>query len=171
MDAGIIRAYYRAVSQSVGKPYRARWLWSGAGKRGSMFRVLSYLAVVGLALHGLIHLMGLVAYWPLGVLAELPYKTALLNGQWEVGALGMRIFALLWLLATIGFLLVALALAFGWAWWQPLLMVTIALSLVITALDWSVAFRGAIIDIVILAALLLLPRLAGWLPVSPAGKF
>ena len=115
--------------------------------------------------------MGLVAYWPLGTIAELPYKTALLNGQWEVGSMGMRVFALLWLIAGIGFVLAALALLFGWPWWQPILLVSLALSLVITTLDWPVAFRGAIISAVLLAALLLLPRISGWLPAALAEKF
>ena len=136
-----------------------------------MSRILLYLLVFALAVHGLIHLMGLVAYWPLGTIAELPYKTALLNGQWEVGSMGMRVFALLWLIAGIGFILAALALLFGWLWWQPILLISLALSLVVTALDWQVAFRGGILDVVILATLLLLPRISGWLPASLAEKF
>ena len=134
-----------------------------------MLRVLLYVIALGLAVHGLIHLMGFVAYWPLGVVADLPYKTALLGGRWEVGGAGMRLFSLLWLAVAAGIVLAAVGLAFGWAWWQPLLLISVLLSLVITALDWSVAFRGTIIDVVILAGLVLLPRMAAWLPSSLVG--
>ena len=39
-----------------------------------MSKIMLY-AFVGMAvIHGLIHLMGLVAYWPLGEIAELPFR-------------------------------------------------------------------------------------------------
>ena len=57
-------------------------------------------------LHGLIHLMGFVAYWPLAKVPDLPYKTSLLDGRLELGVAGMRLFSLLWLLAA-------------WAGWSP----------------------------------------------------
>ena len=133
-------------------------------------RLLLYAIALGLAVHGLIHLMGLVAYWPLGTIAELPYKTALLNGRWEVGNMGMRFFSVLWLTAAVGFLLSALGLLFGWGWVQPLLLVSLLLSLAVTVLDWQGAFRGALIDTVLLAGLLLLPSITTWLPASLAGR-
>lgn len=36
--------------------------------------------------------MGFVAYWPLTAIAELPYKTALAGGHWNVGPGGMKVF-------------------------------------------------------------------------------
>lgn len=119
------------------------------------FASLVFLLVV----HGLIHLMGLWAYWPLGTLRELPYKTTLLGGRIDVGATGMRMVSLLWLTAAIGFVAAAAGLTMGTSWWQPLLIATACLSLVIAVLDWQVAYRGALIDLSILALIYLLPRL------------
>lgn len=127
-----------------------------------MSRILLYVIALGLLIHGLIHLMGLVAYWPLGVIDELPYKTTLLGGRWTVGAGGMRAFSVIWLLATLGFVIAAIGVLLGASWWQPVLIITTLISLVICVLDWSVAFRGAIINIVILAAILLQPLASTW---------
>ena len=49
-----------------------------------MFRIIYFVAIATVIIHGLIHLMGFVAYWPLGEIAELPYKTTLLGNRWDV---------------------------------------------------------------------------------------
>jgi hypothetical protein len=118
-----------------------------------MLRILTIVVSIIIAVHGLIHLMGFVAYWPLTQVSGLPYKTSLLGGKLDAGATGMRVYSLLWLLAAVGFVTAALALFFGWSWWAPLMLVAALLSLLICILDWGVAFRGAIIDIVILLML------------------
>jgi len=121
-------------------------------------------AFVGVAvIHGLIHLMGLVAYWPLGEMAELPYKTALVNGRFNLGATGMRLFSSIWLIVTVGFIVGAIGLIMDQTWAIPMLMMTSALSIVITALDWEVAFRGTIISAVMIVLMLFAPRLSSWL--------
>lgn len=122
--------------------------------------LLIYVLAIFVLIHGLIHLMGFVAYWPLTQMTELPYKTALLSGRWDVGDSGMRAFSVLWLAAAVGFALAALGLALGQNWFETLILAVLLLSLVITVLDWEVAFRGAIIDGLILIALLLGPSIA-----------
>jgi hypothetical protein len=116
-------------------------------------KVVSILFIVFTSIHGLIHLMGLAAYWPLAKLSELPYKTSLLNGSWEVGAGGMRLFGLLWLLAALGFLAAAALLALKMPAWAPVMLVSTLLSLGLCILDWQAAFRGFWIDIFILVVL------------------
>ncbi|MCL4562303.1 MAG: hypothetical protein M1281_17035 [Chloroflexi bacterium] len=118
-----------------------------------MLRTLTIVLIVITTLHGLIHLMGLVAYWPLGKIASLPYKTVLLGGRLEVGASGMRFFSLLWLLAALGFVAAAVLLALGRDLWAPLMLVAVLLSLALCILDWQAAFRGAWIDAAFLVAL------------------
>lgn len=118
-----------------------------------MVRVLTIVLAAVAGLHGLVHLLGFVAYWPLAQLQDLPYKTALLAGRLEVGAGGMRVFSLLWLLAAAGFVAGAVALAAGWAFWLPLMAVSALLSLVICILDWQAAFRGVWIDLAFLLIL------------------
>ena len=127
-----------------------------------MLRIMLIVATIVLVLHGLIHLMGTVAYMKLGVIQQLPYKTTVLGGRWELGAGGIAVYGALWGVAAIGFVVAALAFWFGWAGWQPLLLGVTLLSLALTALDWDVAFAGVILNIVILALLWLGPRLTGW---------
>ncbi len=115
-----------------------------------MAKVALGVAAFIVAAHGLIHLMGLVAYWPLAEMKELPYKTTLFGDRWEVGRAGMRLFSVLWLLAAVGFV----AAVGGWLadrpWAGPLMAGAAALSLVICLADWSAAWRGALISFVIL---------------------
>lgn len=63
---------------------------------------------------------------------------------------------------AIGFVVAAVALPAGWSWWQPVLVGVTLFSLVLTVVDWSNAFAGVIVNIAILAAVLLGPRIAGW---------
>lgn len=118
-------------------------------------RIGLYIGIAIVFIHGLIHLMGFVAYFPLGEVAGLPYKTTLLGGRWDMGATGMRYFSALWLAAAAGLMAAAIGLALKQDWWLPLLSVAVLLSLIITILDWSNAWRGAVLDLIILVALLL----------------
>ena len=127
-----------------------------------MLRIMLIVATIVLVLHGLIHLMGTAAYLKLAVIQQLPYKTTVLGGRWDLGAGGIAEYGVLWAVAAIGFVVAALAFWFGWAGWQPLLLGVTLLSLALTALDWDVAFAGVILNIVILALLGLGPRLTSW---------
>lgn len=92
-------------------------------------KFLSILLVIITTAHGLNHLMGFAAYWPLAKISELPYKTSLLGGRWEVGAAGMRLFSVLWLLAALGLIASAVLLALKQKVWAPLMLVSVLLSL------------------------------------------
>lgn len=126
-----------------------------------MTKALLYIGGAIVAVHGAIHLLGFFAYFPLTKIAELPYKTVLAGGRWEVGALGMKLYAILWLLATLGFLLSVAGLFAHQSWWRPMLVGTMVLSTAIIALDWAPSFRGAIINVVILAVLAVVYFLPG----------
>ena len=120
-----------------------------------MLRIVFYVAIGIVIIHGLIHLMGFVAYWPLAEIAELPYKTVLLNGRFQINELGMRLFSILWLAAAIGLVAAAIGALTGQSWWFPLMGASVLLSLLVCVLDWDNAFRGAVVDLVILGVLLL----------------
>ena len=113
-----------------------------------------YLAALIVGVHGLIHLMGFIAYWPLAEIKELPYKTTQMNGRLKLGRGGTRAISVLWLLAAIGFVLSVGGMVADQGWWQTVMGLSALLSLVISAMDWSVAFRGTLIDLVILSVLL-----------------
>ena len=120
-----------------------------------MSRLTIYLLVAVLAAHGLIHLLGPTVYLRVGDLQGLPYKTTLLNGHLDVGAVGIAIFGGLWVLPAAGFVVSALALALGWDLWLPLAFAATCVSLALTALDWNVAYAGAVVNVVILVLLAL----------------
>lgn len=129
-----------------------------------MIRLLLIAVAVILMLHGLIHLMGFVAYWPLKELPEIAYKTTFLDGRLELGSNGTRIYSVLWLVTAVGFVFAGIALVTGWKWRQSLLVAVTLLSSVITVMDWTPAFRSAIINLVILGVILLGPQIAKILP-------
>ncbi len=122
-------------------------------------RILTIVAAIILVLHGLIHLMGTAAYMKLAVIQQLPFKTTVLGGRWDLGANGTAVYGALWAVAAIGFVGVAFGLLAGWSWWPPVLLGIAFFSLVITVLDWGVAYAGVIVNIGILAALWLGPRI------------
>jgi hypothetical protein len=118
-----------------------------------MVKVVSILFILFTSVHGLIHLMGFAAYWPLVKISELPYKTSLLGGRWELGSAGMRLFGQLWLLAGLGFLVSAILLGLKMPAWAPVMLVSSLLSLGLCILDWQAAFRGTWINVFILVVL------------------
>ncbi len=126
----------------------------------SMSKSVTTGLVILLVLHGLVHLMGFVAYWPLQEVPELAYKTVFLGGALELGETGTRLYSVLWVLAAAGFVAAGVAVLAGRTWGRALLLAVTLLSLALTVLDWSAAFRGVIINIVILAILLFGPQLS-----------
>jgi hypothetical protein len=124
-----------------------------------MLRVLVAIVLFG---HGLIHLMGTAVYARHAQIKGLSYKTALLSGHWELGQPGIAVFGWMWVLPAVGLVAAAVALLPGWAWWNSVLVGVTLVSLAPTILDWSNAFRGALIDVAILALILAGPRIGPW---------
>jgi hypothetical protein len=119
-----------------------------------MQRVLVIVAAVVLVLHGVIHFMGTTAYFKLANVTGILYETTLLNGRWDVGDSGIRVFGVLWTVAALGFVAAAVALFAGSTWWRSMLLAVTGLSMVLTALDRNVAFAGFLVNLVILAVVL-----------------
>ena len=116
------------------------------------------LAAVVLVAHGLIHLMGTTVYLRLGEIKGFAYKTTLLGGRWDIGAAGIGVFGALWAIAAVGFIVAAIGMLTGSSWWQPVLISVTVCSLILTALDSSLAFAGIALNIVILFALFWMRR-------------
>ncbi len=125
-----------------------------------MKKLVRVIIALVLALHGLVHLMGTAVYMKLGRVEGLTYKTTLLGGSLELGEGGMAVYGALWAVAAVGFLAAAAALAAGWRGWRPLLVGVALFSLLLTALDWGVAYAGIAVNVAILAAVWLGPRIA-----------
>ena len=125
-----------------------------------MPKMLMIAAAVVLGMHGLIHLMGTVAYCRLGEIEGLPYRTTLLGGRLDVGDGRMTVVGVLWGLTAAAFVVAAVGWLAGWGGWTAVLVPATLVSLVLTSLDWSTAFRGTVVDVAILALVWLGPRLA-----------
>jgi hypothetical protein len=124
-----------------------------------MTKSILIIAALVLVLHGLVHLMGTAAYMKITEVQGLPYKTTLLAGRWELGERGIALYGLLWAVAAFGFIVAALAFWSGWGWWSVGLVGVTIFSLLLTALDWQVAYAGVVINLVILALVWLRPLL------------
>ena len=120
-----------------------------------MSNIFRTAAATILALHGLIHLIGPSVYLKLTELDEFAYKTTLLGGRWDLGERGIQAFGVLWVFPAIGFLAAAAGLLLGYDWWGWVLATTTVFSLVLTALDYRVAFAGIVVNVVILLTLLI----------------
>lgn len=124
-----------------------------------MLGFLNLAATAVLFLHGLVHLLGTAVYLRFAEIPEFPYKTTLLGGTWDLGPTGIGVFGALWAGAAVGFWLGALAFFMDWPNWRLLLIGVTVFSLVLTTLDWTVAYAGFIVNVGILVALFLAPRL------------
>ena len=112
-----------------------------------------------LVLHGLVHFIGTLVYMQLAPIGVLPYETALLGGRWELHDYGMQFFGALWVVPAVGFVLAGVALLAGRRLWIPLVVGTTPVSLVMTVLDLGAAYRGAVLNVLILATVWLIPIL------------
>lgn len=123
-----------------------------------MARWVSYFAAFMLIAHGLIHLLGTTVYLRLGEVVGFPYKTTLLGNSWDVGQIGIGMFGAMWAVAAVGFIVSAIGMLTGSSWWQPFLNGVTVFSLLLTGLDWNLAFAGVALNLVILALVFWLQR-------------
>jgi hypothetical protein len=119
--------------------------------------ILVVASSILLFLHGLVHIMGTASYLKLAEIEQLPYKTTVLGGRWDLGSSGTTIFGICWALATAGFVIAGVALLGGWEWWRSATFGVTIFSLVLTTLDYQVAFVGIVIDLAILLVLIFSP--------------
>jgi hypothetical protein len=131
---------------------------------GGVIRALRLVAAAVLALHGVVHLLGFVAQWQLATLAELPYRTTILDGAVDIGATGARIEGLGWLVLVPAWLVAAYALARDRSWALVVIGVVSALSLGLCLLAMPYTRIGMLLNVGILAVagyILLMIRPAG----------
>lgn len=116
-----------------------------------------------LMLHGFAHLVGFVVPWRLMSNAEMPYKTTLLAGHWDVGDLGIRVNGLLWLALAIAFALVGVSVMRQTSGWQTAAWVVSIVSLLACVVSWPEARIGVFVNVAVIVVLLLGSKL-GFLP-------
>jgi hypothetical protein len=125
-----------------------------------MFRVVIGIFLI---LHGLVHLIGFVVPWQLVTTVEFPYSTMILADKVDVGATGIRLIGLLWLLAAIGYVIAGIGLFTSVPWWMGLTLWVTVFSLVLCITGWPGSQFGVYIDVILLGYLLFGGRF-GWLP-------
>ncbi len=128
-----------------------------------MISFIKTIAALGLIAHGLIHLMGTIVYMKLGKIQGFNYKTTLLGGRWDLGVDGIRFFGALWIFPAVGFIVIGIALLMNLSWWRSMLVPVTLFSLIITDVDWNIAYAGLIVNIAILGLVWWSPRIPGWL--------
>lgn len=112
-------------------------------------------AAAVLAVHGLIHFIGLFAYWQLATFEQLRYSTTVLNGSLDVGEVGIRLVGVGW--AAAGTLL----LAGAWLVVRrdrrtlPVVVAATAVSTVMCTLGLPDAVLGLVVDLALIAVLAL----------------
>ncbi len=121
------------------------------------------IAALVLIAHGFIHLIGTIVYMKLGEIPGFNYKTTLLSGRWDLGVNGIRFFGALWIFPAVGFVVIGTALLMSWSWWQSMLVPVTLFSMVLTDMDWNVAYGGLIVNTAILGLVWWSPRIPGWL--------
>ncbi len=128
-----------------------------------MISFIKIIAALILIAHGLIHLMSTIVYMKLGEIPGFNYKTTLLNGRWDLGGNGIRSFGALWIFPAVGFVVIGIALLMNLSWWRSILVPVTLFSLILTDVDWSIAYAGLIVNIAILSLVWWSPQIPGWL--------
>lgn len=106
-----------------------------------------------LGVHAAIHLLGTVVYWKLAEPEGMTYRTEL-HGGLTLGDVGAVAFGGAWLVAAVLIAGGAIGLHLGWRPWRVVVSGGLALSLVLTALVWPDAGWGAVLDVLLLPAVL-----------------
>lgn len=106
-------------------------------------------------LHGAVHLLGFVVPWQIMQVEGMPYTTTILGGRVNVGNGGIRFVGLLWMLATITFVVAGIGLLLSAPWWWSVTMGATLFSLFLCILGWPEARWGALIDVLIVAVLII----------------
>jgi hypothetical protein len=115
--------------------------------------VIRRAAAALLALHGLIHLIGFMSPWRIATLEGFAYRTTVLGGAQDLGAVGVRVIGLIWLGLTVGFLAAGYAVWGRKPWAVGLTGVLAMLSLIVCVAGLPETAAGVAIDVVILGTL------------------
>ena len=104
--------------------------------------------------HALIHLMGPADTWGLADLEQLSGEPTI-----AVAGIATEVLAILWLLPLILLLAAGVAVLARRAWWRPLALIGAVTSQLAIILWWEDASAGTIANLLVVAAVVLAPRL------------
>jgi hypothetical protein len=116
--------------------------------RSGAHRLLRAAAAAVLAVHGLIHLLGVALLWRWGEPGQLRYDDV----SPAAGSLPGTIVGGVWLAATLLFLLTAVLLLAGHPAWRPVGLLAALVSIAVLLPSASIALAGLVVDAAVLAA-------------------
>lgn|SRR5262245_18314730 len=108
-----------------------------------------------LAAHGIAHVMGFAVPWKFVTSPELPYRTTIFTGLWDVGDAGIRVVGAFWLVGAALFLAAAATWAFDWSSAIVLTVTAVGVSTLLCGIDWPQTNIGLTINGAIAVALVL----------------
>jgi hypothetical protein len=114
---------------------------------------LRWLLAFVLMAHGVAHLVGFVIPWQLIKSADVPYRTTVLNGTFDLGAGGIRLIGIGWLALAAS--MIGLGLVLMVAGWLSLTttVALVTMSLLLCAAGWPDTWMGLIVNAALLAVL------------------
>jgi hypothetical protein len=124
---------------------------TGASRRGDIARWLVGILLIG---HALIHLMGPLDIWGLADLEQLSGEPTI-----SVAGISTEVLAILWLLPLVLLAAAGVAVLTRRARWRPLALIGVVTSQLAIILWWEDASAGTIANVLVLAAVVLAPRL------------
>jgi hypothetical protein len=113
-----------------------------------------WFLIVVIAVHGLIHLIGVAVYLRLAAIEGLSYPTSLLDGALPAPPLLVRVLGVLWLAAALAFLGAAAALFFGAPSWRAIVLAASVVSFGLCALGWPDAEAGVFVNVGLVAVVI-----------------
>lgn len=121
---------------------------------------MKFVIMALLTVHGLIHAIGFAGAWGLAEIKGVsPVPTDIVAAQATDPI--VRVLGLVWLLALAAFLVAAYLLLVNSPAWRPLALAAVLVSTVPVALWWQDAFLGTLVNTLVVAAVLLGPKLEG----------
>lgn len=121
---------------------------------------MKFVIMALLTVHGLIHAIGFAGAWGLAEIKGVsPVPTDIVAAQATDPI--VRVLGLVWLLALAAFLVAAYLLLVDSPAWRPLALAAVLVSTVPVALWWQDAFLGTLVNTLVVAAVLLGPKLEG----------
>jgi hypothetical protein len=124
--------------------------------------LINVIAAIYFVVHGLIHLIGFVAFWQIAEIEEFKYTTTVLAGRLDIGDVGIRVLGVVWLVVAVALVIAGVAIFFSPPWWWSFTLVATVASLIVSLLGWPDAKFGVLANIIILVFLFVGPRL-GWI--------
>lgn len=110
---------------------------------------MNVAAAVLLLVHGFAHLVGFVGPWRLS--STVPFKSTVLNGRWDLGEGGAKVYGLLWLVTALVFAVAAVGAFTRASWWGALTLAVALVSSVLCILSWPETKIGLFVNLALIA--------------------